>query len=104
MCPKCQSMETQWLPSSGSATLYSWTVATHPVDAALADQVPYIIALVQLPEGVRLIANIVACPPDALADGLPLTLVFERQDEMEIPNFRPTAAKPSDHQRGQVPT
>jgi uncharacterized OB-fold protein len=79
------------MQASGTGRVYSWTVVTHPVDAVLADQVPYIVALVELPEGVRIIANIVDCRPEAMTADMPVTLVFERQDGFVIPNFRPRA-------------
>jgi uncharacterized OB-fold protein len=89
MCPACQSEQTDWLQASGYGRIYSWTVVTHPVDPVLADQVPYIIALVELPEGIRIIANIVDCAPACMTAEMEVALIFQHQDGVRIPNFRP---------------
>ena len=89
MCPVCQSQDTEWIEAVGEGRVYSWTVVTHPVDVVLADQVPYIVALVDLPEGVRVIADLIDCDPDAVAAGMPVRLAFEDQEGLNIPNFRP---------------
>lgn len=90
MCPVCQSTHTAWEPAGGDGRVYSWTVVTHPVDAALVGQTPYVVALVDLPEGVRVIANLVDCSPDAVVADMPVRLLFEDQEGLNVPNFRPT--------------
>ena len=59
-------------------------------DEAFAADVPYNIAVVETDEGVRLTAQVVDCPNEALAIGMPLDVTFERlSDEVAIPKFRP---------------
>ena len=89
MCPACQSEEATWVEASGEGQLYSWTVVVHPVGEALRDQVPYIVALIDLPEGLRVLANVIDCAPARLTAGMRLKLVFEDQEGLAIPNFRP---------------
>jgi uncharacterized OB-fold protein len=69
--------------------LYSWTVAVHASDARLEDQVPYAVALVELEEGVRVIANVLDADPASLVAEMPLDLVFEESGGIRLPNFRP---------------
>ena len=89
MCPSCQSMQTRWEPAPDRGRLYSWVTVTHPVDEALAEQVPYVVALVELTEGVRVVANIVGCSPDTLSAGETVEMFFEeRADGLRLPNFR----------------
>lgn len=89
MCPVCRSMETDWIPSSGCGTVYSWLVVHHPVNSVLADQVPYVIAMIDLDEGVRVVGNVEGCDPGSVRAGMPVEVVFERHEEgMLIPNFR----------------
>ncbi len=89
MCPYCQATGTRWTRSSGRGEIYSWVVVAHPVDPVLADQVPYVVALVELPEGVRIVANVVGCEPDRLAGGEAVDLFFEDgADGQRLPNFR----------------
>jgi uncharacterized OB-fold protein len=54
---------------------------------------PYAIAVVALPEGPRLMTNIVNCPqtPEALRLDMPLRVLFQRQSEaITLPLFEPT--------------
>ena len=56
---------------------------------------PYVIGLVELVEqpGLRLTTNIVNCPPDKLAIGMPLKVVFETvNDDIALPLFEPEDA------------
>jgi uncharacterized OB-fold protein len=90
MCPVCQSTETRWIESSGRGTVYSWLVVHHPVNPVLVDQVPYVVAMIDLEEGVRVVGNVEACDPDAVSAGMPVAVFFEdHEDGMRIPNFRP---------------
>ena len=79
----------EWVESSGRGTLYSWTVVVHPVAPVLVEQVPYVVALVELEEGVRMIGNITGREPDELEAGLPLEVYFEERDDgLRLPTFR----------------
>jgi hypothetical protein len=89
MCPSCQATETDWQEASGRGTVYSWVVAAHPVHPTLADQVPYVVGLVELEEGVRVVANVTGCEPEEVAAGMPVELYFEDvAAEVRLPNFR----------------
>lgn len=103
MCPVCQSKETEWIRASGEGSIYSWAVVTHPVDAVLLDQTPYVIALIDLPEGVRLLANVIDCPPSDIVSAMPVTLIFEDQDGLRIPNFRPVDRRSMSVSEGGTP-
>ena len=59
VCPGCRDDAPQWLESAGVGTLYSYTRVDHAVHAAVADVVPYLVALVDLDEGPRIITNLV---------------------------------------------
>ena len=88
MCPECQSSETEWIESSGRGTVYSWVVATHPVHEVLVDQVPYVVGLIELEEGVRVVGNVEGYPPDEVEAGMTVELFFEEVEGIRLPNFR----------------
>lgn len=88
MCPECQSMETEWIESTGRGTVYSWVVATHPVAEVLVDQVPYVVGLIDLEEGVRVIGNVLGCAPEEVEAGMPVELFFEQVEDVRLPNFK----------------
>jgi uncharacterized OB-fold protein len=69
--------------------VYSWVVAAHPVHPSLVDQVPYVVGLIELEEGVRVVANVTGCPPAEVTAEMPVELYFDVLDEeVRLPNFR----------------
>jgi uncharacterized OB-fold protein len=92
MCPQCQSQATEWVQWSGTGTVYSWVVVHHAAHPALADQVPYVAALVELEPGIRILGNILGVAPEEMRPDLALTLVFEDAGDGElIPNWEVAA-------------
>lgn len=90
MCARCGSPEFAWEPSSGKGTLFSWTVTHQALHPAFAADIPFIAAVVELEEGVRMATRLVGCPPERLELEMPLTLDFETLgDDFRLPVFRP---------------
>jgi uncharacterized OB-fold protein len=50
---------------------------------------PYVVALVELDEGPRLITNIVGCAPEQVAVDMPVQLRFEEAGDFTLPRFAP---------------
>jgi uncharacterized OB-fold protein len=51
---------------------------------------PYVVAMVDLPEGVRMISNLVECDQDKLKNGMELEVVFDDvSPEFTLPKWRP---------------
>ncbi len=94
-CPRpgCHSRDVAWITASGRGSLYSYVIAHrgHPAFPA-----PYVIAVVELEEGGRMMGNIAglgAPTPDALPAGAAVEVVFEAQtDGQVLPAFRLVAA------------
>ena len=93
MCPQCRSTRAEWVQASGHGTVFSWIVVRHPVPREVyAGDVPYVVALVALAEGVRMPSNIVGCAPEAVAAGMAVEVTFEAvSPEVTLPRFRPVA-------------
>jgi uncharacterized protein len=89
-CPRCSSDDVEVVRSSGRGTLHSYVI-THLAAPGFA--APYVIAVVELDEGPRLLTNIVEVAPDpeALPLDLPLEVVFETAGDVTLPMFRPRA-------------
>jgi len=88
MCPECNSLESEWIRAGGKGQVYSWTVTVRQFHPAF--EVPYVIAIVELEEGVRMTTNVINCQPEALYVGMPVEVVFEDvSGETTIPKFRP---------------
>ena len=68
--------------------MYSFSVVSRPPSPDLPDS--YVLALVDLAEGVRMMTHIVGCPPDAVQIGLSWCCGSSRlTDEISLPVFRP---------------
>ena len=91
-CPKCWAAETEWVPSTGRGTVYSYTVIAHHDVSPFKDWLPYVVALVELEEGPRMVTHIVGVEPAAVRVGQAVEVVFERIDDtVTLPKFRPRA-------------
>lgn len=90
-CPSCLGPDATWTAAGGGATLWSWIVMHQNYIPAFADELPYLVAFVQLDEGPFLYSTIVD-PPAELTCDLRLEVVFDRvSDERAIPKFRVVA-------------
>lgn len=90
-CPRCGAFDVGWRKVSGRGTIYTWTVGHHPVHAALRGQPPYNVVAVLLDDAddVRIVSNVIDIPPEELAFGLPVEVVFEAaSDGSRLPRFR----------------
>lgn len=89
-CTNCASEDCEWIEASGKATLYAYTVNTYGVPFAFMPDLPYVVALVDLPEGPRMISNIVCSDPKELENGMDLEVVFEEVNpEIILPKWKP---------------
>jgi uncharacterized OB-fold protein len=87
-CPACAGSDVEWRPASGRATVYALTIEHAGQTKALA--APYVVALVDLDEGVRIMTNIVGVPPDEVAVGARVEVVWEAlSDGRQLPLFTP---------------
>ena len=53
VCPACLSSDVDWVRSSGRGTVYSFTVTHQNQAPGFRERLPYVLAVVQLDEGVR---------------------------------------------------
>ena len=90
-CYECQSTRHEWRAASGLGSVYSWIVVHHPVPKDIyAGDVPYVVALIDLDEGVRVASNIIDCDPAAISDGMRVAVLFEQvTPQVTLPKFRP---------------
>jgi hypothetical protein len=95
VCPACLGRKLAPEPVSGRATVHSFTVN---VQEWIPGSESYVIGLVSIDEqpDVRLITNLVDCDPDAIEIGSAVEVVFEHQEDVYLPLFRPaTPATPA---------
>jgi len=90
-CTVCGARELESRTVSGNGTVYTFTVVRQAFDPAFADDVPYVLALVELDEqpGLRVLANLVGVEPDDVEVGAAVHVVFESRDGVVLPQFAP---------------
>jgi hypothetical protein len=87
VCPRCLSEAFTWERMSGRGRVYTWIVVHRPQHPAFYEDVPYNVAIVELDEGPRLLANIIGTPPDAIRCDMRVRVVFEERGDQTIPQF-----------------
>ncbi len=91
-CPHCHGTSLDWRPATGAGTVYSFTVVHHATHRALQTCVPYVIAIVELAEGPRIVTNIRGCEPEDVRVGMPVQVSFPHvPEQVTLPQFRPPA-------------
>jgi len=60
LCRACTSGALSWVPVEGIGALYSWTTTHFPFDPGWAPAIPYLTGVIELPQGVRLVAALSA--------------------------------------------
>ena len=90
LCKYCLHQQLEWREVPGNGSVYSFTMVHMAPEASFAADLPYILALVELDEGPRLLTNLVDCSPEGLAIGQPVRAVFDRlREDIALPKFRP---------------
>ena len=89
-CPICLGRESEWIVSKGKGRVYTYAVyhvAYHP---GFEKELPYVVAIVELEEGPRILTNIVGCQPDEVRCEMPVEVTWEDiTEEISLPKFRP---------------
>ena len=94
-CPHCGALEVSWVEASGRGTVYSFTVVENNAPSGFLDQMPFVIAIIRLDEGVRMMSALVACDPADVRCEMPVEVTFvDVSAELTLPKFKPAAADP----------
>lgn len=98
-CAVCRSFEWDTVQASGRGTVYSFVVNHHPQVPAF--DYPLVVALIELEEGTRLIANVGGIEPGSVAIGTPVVARFEAfDDELTLPVFYPAVTEQGHTEHG----
>ena len=88
LCNHCHSDRLEWRPVSGEGVIYSYTVCHRPAGAAFKERVPYVVALIDLKEGPRMLTNILTDQPGQVRIGRHVRVAFEDlSEEISLPQF-----------------
>jgi uncharacterized OB-fold protein len=90
ICNKCHSESCTWTTISGRGTIYTYTIVHRAPTPAYQKDAPYVIVHVVMQEGPRISGNLIGCPHDQVAIGMPVELTYEvATPELTLYKFRP---------------
>jgi len=78
-CGECGSDALEWVPTGSRGEVYSFTVVHRAPRQAFRADCPYVVALVDVAPGARLMLNVVGCDPDAVYIGMPVGIEFDER-------------------------
>lgn len=85
ICAQCMSRNLEWRVAAGRGTVYSFDIVRSPAHG-FEDDVPYVIASIDLAEGVRMMANVLTDDVESVRIGMPVKVVFvELSPELRLP-------------------
>jgi uncharacterized protein len=88
MCPACgEASDGGYVVAAGTGEVFSYVVHHHP--PVPGKRLPMVVALVQLPEGVRILGEMPGVRPDQVRIGLPVRVTFTPAGDMSLPAWRP---------------
>ena len=88
LCPHCHSFEWEAIELSGRGTLHSWMQPVHPRLPMFPEH--YLVALIDLEEGIRLLSNLCEITPEDIENDMPVEVCFvPTKGAKFIHHFRP---------------
>lgn len=89
-CPDCLSSNLEWVKASGKGKVYSYMVVYSYQPTEFEEDVPYVVAIIDLEEGVRMMSNIIGCNPEDVRCDMNIEVIFDHiTDKFSLPKFKP---------------
>ena len=89
-CPECHENDTVWINAAGHGRVYTYAVYHVPYHPGFKEDLPYVVAIVELPEGPRIFSNIIGCTPDEVSCDMAVEVMWDDvTEELTLPKFRP---------------
>ena len=85
LCESCQSSELEWKTSKGIGRVLTFTTVHRAALPVFKQKVPYVIAIVDMEEGFRVMANARPEVQDEIDIGTTVSIGFEEVDGMALP-------------------
>ena len=96
ICPHCHSRKISWVEASGKGKLYAFEILHRSFNPAVKTPLPYVLAMIELEEGPRMLSNLINIKPDPalIRCDMPVNVVYVKQnDNFTLPFFQPAEAK-----------
>jgi uncharacterized OB-fold protein len=86
-CPDCGALDRGHVVAPGRGTVFSYVVHRHP--PVPGRELPILLVLVDLEEGVRMVGELVDTEPEKVEIGMPVVVDFQRiDDDLTLPVWR----------------
>ena len=92
ICPNCFSRNVTWIKASGKGTLHTFAIVQRAPHPGWREEVPFVVAMVDLEEGPRMATNLVDIEPEPekIKIGMPVEVTFDDiTEEISLPKFKP---------------
>ncbi len=90
LCTACGG-DVRWLTTTGQGTIHTFTVIHQYGMPPFRDELPYVVAMVELPEGPMIMGTVTDCEVGDVHIGMPVEVHFSKiDDEVGIPFWRPS--------------
>ena len=93
LCPNCWPNEVELRPASGNGAIFTYSIVRSPHGNITGwhQRIPYVVALIETDEHVRVVTNLVEVEPDEVEVGMRVEAVFDdRGGGSVVPQFRPS--------------
>jgi len=92
VCTACGA-DPEWAEASGRGVVHTFTVVRQYGQPPFKDELPYVVAMIELEEGVRMLSNVTDCDAESVHVGMPVeAYAVAAADEVAVPFWRPIAA------------
>ena len=92
LCPYCNARDFSWAEMSGRGRIFSYVVFHRVYHPGFAGEVPYVVGLIELAEGPRMISNVIGIPADRVECDMAVRVVFEDREGATVPLFTPASS------------
>jgi len=90
LCTACGGVP-EWEEASGRGTIHTFTVIRQQGAKTFRDEVPYVVAMIELEEGPRMMGNVTGCPVDSVSIGMAVrAYAVEAEPGVAIPFWEPS--------------
>ena len=92
LCPNCHSMDATWTKLNGKGKVFSYIVFRIPYHESYKEDIPYVVAIIQLDEGPRMESNLIVSDLEDICIDMLVEVFFDDvTHEISLPKFKPMA-------------
>jgi uncharacterized OB-fold protein len=95
LCPHCHSDRLDWIEAKGTGEIHTFTIARRGAGKAFEKDAPYVVAVIALDEGPRMLSNVLTDDVEAVRIGQRVRVTFDPAGgDVALPKFRPVDEPP----------